>query len=68
MAISSARVGAGAASGARGAVRALEAVGKRLRSLSMIIRVVAMRNSASCSGDLESIGASVRVISILGSG
>ena len=68
MAISSARVGAGATGGARGAVRALETIGKRLKSLSMIIRVIAMRNSASVSGDLESIRASVRVASILGSG
>jgi hypothetical protein len=68
MAISSARVGTGAASGARGAIRALETVGRRLKSLSIIIRVIAMRNSASVSGDLESIRASVRVVSILGSG
>ena len=68
MAISSARVGIGATSSARGAVRALETVGRRLKSLFMIIRVIAMRNSASVSGDLESIRASVRVASILGSG
>ena len=68
MAISSARVGTSAASGVRGAVRALEAVGRRLKSLSIIIRIIAMRNSVSVSGDLESIRASVRVASILGSG
>ena len=55
MAISSARVGTGAASGARGAIRALETVGRRLRSLSMIIRAVEMCRRASVSGDLESI-------------